>query len=279
MRKKLETLHNRWGQPQGGKASFDAFKSRLLRLLDANFEWPGYKAETAGLFFFLTGFDNAYLGLRFHVVEKARELSALLLNLQQFVWALEEHGTSEQIDVFIAAVRQAVDFSPGIDFAISRRKKKVTFYPAGAGELDTLLVGETLTWLYEYPKVAEHVEAALQILLAGDTSKYRNALDNLRLALEQLLRSILGNKKTLEKQREILLPWLGRRGVHPLISGMYADLLAKFAEYQNEVVKHPGRGVHDVSIWQKEEMEFLVYLTGAFMRFIIQMKNSPETVR
>lgn len=112
--------------------------------------------------------------------------------------------------------------------------------------------------------------------VSKDQTKYRNALDNLRLALEQLLRSVLSNRKALEKQKEILLPWLRRRGVHPSLISMYADLLAKFADYQNEVVKHPGHGKQDASTWTAEEMEFLVYLTGAFMRFVIQVKDLPE---
>lgn len=77
-----------------------------------------------------------------------------------------EYAGSEEVDLFITIIRHALEFSPGIDFAISRRKGKVTFYPAGARELDAVLVEETLRWLDEFPKVAEHVEAALGIVLA-----------------------------------------------------------------------------------------------------------------
>lgn len=49
---------------------------------------------------------------------------------------------------------------------------------------------------------------------------------------------------------------------------MYSDLLNRFAEYQNDAVKHGAN-------WSPVELEFIVYLTGAFMRLVLSLKDAP----
>jgi hypothetical protein len=167
-------------------------------------------------------------------------------------------------------LREAKRYSRRIDFGIVQRGNAVTLYPQGAKELDISLVEQPLEWLIEYPKVAEQFENALKTILQKDADNYRGALDDLRWSLEQLLRAVLQNRKPLEKQRDVLLPWLKQQGVHQQIVNMYLDLLKRFSDYQNDAVKHGDRS-------HPAELEFMVYVTGALMRLILQAKNTPTT--
>jgi hypothetical protein len=47
---------------------------------------------------------------------------------------------------------------------------------------------------------------------------------------------------------------------------MYDDLLARFMQYQNDAVKHGDN-------WSSIEIEFMIYLTGAFMRLLLQLER------
>jgi hypothetical protein len=182
---------------------------------------------------------------------------------QHLFWALKE-SRSDKTEIILDILREAKLHSPGIDFGIANRNGIITFYPEGAKELDVPLVEEPLSWLSKYPKIAEHYEEALRIVLAKDSAKFRNALDNVRWALEQLLRAALNNRLPLEKQRAALLPWLKKRGVHQQVVNMYSDLLNRFGEYQNAAVKHGDN-------WCPPELEFMIYLAGAFMRLLLQV--------
>lgn len=49
---------------------------------------------------------------------------------------------------------------------------------------------------------------------------------------------------------------------------MYRDVLLRFANYQNDAVKHGDK-------WQPAELEFMIYTTGALMRLAIQAAETP----
>jgi hypothetical protein len=104
---------------------------------------------------------------------------------------------------------------------------------------------------------------ALKLYMAKDANQYRNMLDNLRFALEQMVRTVLNNKKSLENQKDEFLRWLKTHGVHVHIGGMYHDLLfGRFAGYQNDAVKHQE------DKYTAAEVEFVLYATGTFLRLI-----------
>ena len=94
-------------------------------------------------------------------------------------------------------------------------------------------------WRARYPDVVKPFQEALKLYMMKDPNRYRNLLDNLRFALEQMLQSILNNKKTLENQKEEFLQWLKEHDAHSQIRNMYHTLLfAGFTKYQNDAVKH-----------------------------------------
>lgn len=261
-RRRQRALDQRWGLQTSTEEDFRRFQNRFIHLAKLSLDWAGIDGEGVELRFRMYEGHN-HTGLKSdYFLEAARSYGAFMVVLQRFIWALAD-VESRHLDHLLAILDTAKAYSPGVDFGVVRRGAVVTLYPVGARELDSALVEESVEWLVEYPKVAEQFEQALRIVLAKDSDNYRGALDNLRWALEQLLKGVLGNRKPLEKQRDVLLPWLRNRGVHQQVVNMYLDLLKRFADYQNDAVKHGDD-------WQPAELEFMIYVTGALMRLVLQ---------
>ncbi|NOY98382.1 MAG: hypothetical protein GXP40_04125, partial [Chloroflexi bacterium] len=82
------------------------------------------------------------------------------------------------------------------------------------------------------------------------------------------LRKVLKNKKSLENQKE-LDSWLEMHGVHKQVRNLYGQLLfGPYTTLQNDVAKHGDEEL------LPDEVEYLIYLTGTFLRFIIQLSRS-----
>ncbi len=200
----------------------------------------------------------------YKAIKEAENLVFLVTALQVLFWILEKHECPYQIE-FVERLREVIKLTPAVSFGVAIRGKVVTLYPPGAELLDQGTVNQVLAWLESYPKVAKHLEEALKIYMDGDSGKYRNLLDNLRFALEQLLKEVIGNKKSLENQQKELLSWLKQRGIHQEVVNLYNQLLfGQYCMYQNEAVKHN-------EAFSKDEIEFMIYLTGTFMRLLLQL--------
>lgn len=63
----------------------------------------------------------------------------------------------------------------------------------------TFYSSDVLDWLAEYPKIVKnHFVKGMRAYVDGH---YRNSADEMRLSFEALLKSVLGNKKALEKKK------------------------------------------------------------------------------
>lgn len=208
---------------------------------------------------------------RFHdsygarVLRECADISEVALALQCLYHACEEENKAEA-SKFIAAVEEAVELSPGAGIRVAVRDGSVTFYPGGAELLDEGTVNDVLQWLGGYPEASKSFKAALQFYMQGSPEKHRNLLDNLRLSLEMLIRQVLKNEKSLESQKPILLAWLKGRGLHQQVINMFDSLLSQYAAYQNDAVKHGEK-------YGGDEIEFMIYQTGTFMRLILRLAD------
>ena len=206
-------------------------------------------------------------------ISYAKNLHELVLILQWTFCTFEDIGqiTGDMIIDIASKLKIAIDYSPyiGIEVAISGRT--VTLYPAGAKILDENVINQDLIWLEGYPEPAKFFQKALDTYLKKDTTKYRELLDNLRNALEQLAREILGKETSLENLNndKYLLKWLKQKGVNQEVIGMYHKLLEHFTDYQNEHAKHGDS-------WSPNEVEFMIYLTGIFMRMLLQLNQNSS---
>ena len=201
----------------------------------------------------------------YKILAETTEFGDFIMAIQALFWVLEKHHFPH-LDELAERIRLAIEYTPNINLRVIKRSGAVTLFPAGVRDFDEKLVEEPLSWLESKQVVAKHYEQALSIYLSKDQSKYRNLLDNLRLALEQLLRILLGNKKSLDNQKVPLLRWLREHGAHPQVVNMFHDLLARFTQYQNDAVKHGDN-------WSYFEVEFMIYLTGVFMRFLLELEQ------
>jgi len=154
------------------------------------------------------------------------------------------------------------DASRESSFPIAVIRDGADYYvvPSSAPELETAVFDPTLAWLNDHPTVKAPLLRALRD--KADPVKKRLVLDDLRLALELLLKGVLSNDKPLEKQGVDLGALLKSRGHSKEVANMYRVLLDYFCKYQNEHVKHDEE-IND------NEVDFLVLLGASFMKLFI----------
>jgi hypothetical protein len=121
---------------------------------------------------------------------------------------------------------------------------------------------ETRHWLESFPDTKQLYVAALQKHKAG--AYHRNALDDLRLALEKLVQTIFANSKSLENQVAAIGQFIRSKGGSKELANMFEKLIDYYAKYQNTYVKH------DDAV-PNEEVELLLELTSSFMKHFVRM--------
>lgn len=94
----------------------------------------------------------------------------------------------------------------------------------------------TLSKLTSYAEAKALYDKALFGIYMG--ADYRHALDDLRLALETLLKRVLGNEKSMENQGDALGAYLGAKGISSEIVGNVKVNLTAVSRYFNEHEKH-----------------------------------------
>lgn len=129
-------------------------------------------------------------------------------------------------------------------------------------ELDVPLIDETRHWLHDHPKALALLE---QAKLKYDAKVFqRSLIDDLRLGLELLLKSVLGNTKSLENQVPLTGAKLKERSASPQFTNMFQKLLDYYCKYQNDYVKHDDN-------LPEEEIEFIFELTASFMKHVVRI--------
>ncbi len=126
------------------------------------------------------------------------------------------------------------------------------------------LVQETKHWLENYAAAYRLYTKAEQKYRGGVFS--RNLLDDLRLALELLLKEILESPKSLENQQQALGAFLAERGGSKELRNMFLKLVDYYGKYQNSYVKH-----NDAVI--EEEIEIIFEITSSFIKHVIRVKD------
>jgi hypothetical protein len=287
---KLKDFNKRWNITQGGNEDFEKFKNRILIILDkvvGGFVLRDHKLVDR--FAFNLGIKSpprSAIGpipthkYRLHFIESlvykefanSQTIIELAKMLQTLFCTLEDDPNySACIDELFLEVQQAIEIGSSINVALSKSGKSVSLYPVGAKLLDDGIVNDSLTWLQECPGALNAFEQALSIYLSGDKPKYRNLIDNLRIALELVLKFVLGNQKSLENQNKELDDWLQQNGVNKQIRNLYGQLLfGPYTVLQNDVAKHGDR------LLLNAEIEYLIYQTGTFMRLLLQLHRNQS---
>jgi len=130
--------------------------------------------------------------------------------------------------------------------------------------INSVLINENLVELTDYEGAASNYQKAIDKLSQSKLS--RNLLDDLRLSLELLLKDILENNKSLEKQKAPLGEYLQKYKVSTEVRNMFTILLIYYKDYQNENVKHNDNV-------KEEEIALIFNLTSTFISFLINIKQ------
>lgn len=214
------------------------------------------------------GFGDTQVYQSLYSCKSSKELATAT---QILFWTLEEKydEIQEQVSNIVESIQKISILTPSVGFAIHQNGKYVTIYPPGDKFLDEGVINVVLSGLEKYPYATEEFTKALKIYQNAEISQYRNLLDNLRFSLEQLVKAILGNQKSLENQKPYLLPWIKHQELNAQVVNLYASLLTYYEKYQNEASKHD----RDFS---EDEVEFMIYLTGNFMRLLLQLEAKEK---
>lgn len=140
----------------------------------------------------------------------------------------------------------------GFDFAILRP------------EVNIDLVQDNLKLLAKFPNIGAIYQRAIEKL--NQKLDERSVLDDLRLCYETLLKEILSNNMSLEKQSSALGKHLKALSVSKELTNMILKLHDYYGTYQNTYVKHND------SVNPKET-DMIVNLTSSIIHFIIN--NHP----
>ncbi len=297
LRRKILNHYKRWDIQVDQSQEFERFKNRILTVVDRTvgvylLENPSISEKFS---FNLGHKQRTVSAIGWPVITRALRASHLLsekkftehpvyielattanqgemvLSLQMLFWVLADAGCTS-IGALAEAVRTAADVTPFIEIRVAVRGNAVTLYPRGAPILDQGAVNEVLEGLHNHRRVAEAFEQALKLYQQKDPSNYRLVADNLRVALERLLKRVLPNRKSLENQGEALARWLEKKGLQTQLRNMFKGIVERISAYNNDWVKHDDatRPGHQPS---ETEIECMIYLTGTFMRLLLEMES------
>jgi len=271
----LKAFWKRWGYEPGEEVEFRRFITRLDELLESvwNEYIRNYSAQRHK-FAFISGtktLDSTYNGYEFTAIcdtlKKHLPLPQVIEMVQFVLWTLQPSAASHVCN----RLNRVFNASPNLQVKAVFERDRALLIPMGAELLDKEVIEGNLAWLENYPQAAKPFAEALKIYMGKDPNQYRSMLDNLRFSVEEMLRAVLKNQKSLENQKEQFLCWVKDHGAHSQISGLYHDLLfGRFAQYQNDAVKH-----HEDD-YTPAEVEFLLYWTGTLLRFV-QRVSEPAS--
>jgi hypothetical protein len=288
---KLSAHKKRWDIEIDDQAAFQVFKSRIVQDLEGYVRSWSFWYRFARKFNYHIGYtaiqldtsqqSNSVMGERFlDLLRSAPGIKEISHYFQICFTAIEElteesqkenstTSTLDKIKVKLFEVfSKALGFTPEMNVEITQVNGEVILYPKGAKLLDDAVINQNLIWLESHPNVLSAFERALIHYMEGDKRKYRNLLDDLRFALEQLLKDVLKNDKSLEYQKTELLRWLEAQGVHKQTINMYHALLfGPYSQFQNDAVKHGEE-------FTENDIEFTIYMTGTFMRLLLQLEQT-----
>lgn len=211
-----------------------------------------------------------------------KDLYKLLLKLDlnkeddynMFLWYLEitlnyDFGRYVDKSELVNKVVEALKLS-NANVKILKKENDYELYPIHIEFLDEPLVIDNLIWLDKYKITKEHFSSAVKI--QRKKQNYRNIVDELRFSLESFFQQLFSNKKSLENQKNNVGEFLKNNNISTTISNMYIKLFDLYTVYNNDNAKH-GDNITE------QEIDYLIYLTGSFIRLILQIEESKKEVK
>ena len=284
MSHKIENFYKRWNIEYDENKRFIDFKNRALSTIDeilGEFFLSDINLERIFLKLIAKHFPQSKIEV-FRNISKVLEVTSVKEfrnspvykiiseenNFTEFIKCLQTlfwlDLSSEVKKELYFGFKEDIKFSL-LDIQIKRIKEdNIIFYPKGAKLLDEKSVNDVLDWLISYPKVQKSLKSALEKY--QNKIYQRNLIDDLRVSLELFFKEILNNNKNLENQEKTLSEYLEQKNVPKELKNMFWKLIDYYTKYQNNYAKH-GDKVDSL------EIEFMIYLTGTFIRFLMILED------
>ena len=174
---------------------------------------------------------------------------------------LEVFSSSEQCDILI----NLCDCQKLRNKALVQELKQEIIEKYGhlmtGGHKNAVLLFQAKQYLENYPEVFNLFESAVNKYENGIYE--RNALDDMRLSFEILLKRLLANEKSLENQLNMIGTKLKEVGISPELRNMVHQLVKYYCDFQNHYVKH------DDAV-NKIEIEYVIEQTHIMMKFLVK---------
>ncbi len=147
------------------------------------------------------------------------------------------------------------------------------FYPSGAKELDQALVNEPLEWLERkgYESVSQPFRKGLRHFLESGQDRERlfDAITDVYEALEALAKIVTGRKKDLSANAEKFIKEVRASQGYKALLKAYISFANEFRHGKSDKSKRPTPS--------KSEVESFIYLTGIFIRLVMQSRLDAAT--
>lgn len=271
-RLRIENFYKRWNIELSDKDRWTNFRNRILNAYSSEIAFEIMTSTKSEIEFFkLLGLHTNTLNNPFDISISSKLIESPTYlyfykenDIKKFILGLEVIFWMTSIDwkyklEFLESIQDAI-IETGVPLIVKDTDDCVLFFPAGAKLLDQALVNDNLDWLADFPDSYDTFKIALTEI--GTKGKERHVVDNLRLSLELLLKAVLKNTKSLENQKEFIGKYLKTRNTSSEISNLFWTVLDYYSKYQNDKIKHTDNAKAD-------EVEFLLYLTGTIMRFLL----------
>lgn len=279
---RTQEFYARWNLRTDDPMEHRRIKNRMANLVELYLgEDERTLAKVADVFCFEAGLEKPVvsswtnppfaLGWMMGAFKNIRTYPELYVRTHHLLSVLAGVGFSRITD-FAQDVQKAFNLSPQDHIRVVFRGSVPDIYPKGDPFLDEALVDDNLRSLGKHKKSREEFHKALTMFQRGNPSEVRNVPDNLRFSLESLLRQILKNRNTLEKQKEALGRWLKEKGLHQELVNMAASTVKRLALYNNDWAKHHGSD----HVPGTAELEFVIYETGVLMRLLIELDKGCQ---
>lgn len=189
----------------------------------------------------------------------------LLLEVSKKVLVQTNYGYL--YDFILSEAKRAIEVTP-IDVGYLFSGK--TIIKKGARELDEKLILENLTWLSNYPAIKQLFENSLKHYLAKD---YPDAITNAYSSLEGLVKTFLDKDKRLDNNetKRDLIKQLGLEEDWGQLLYHYCKLAHEFSS------RHGKKETGEQLELAMELVEFYIYITGTFIRFISQIMRNKKS--
>lgn len=153
-----------------------------------------------------------------------------------FVANLKAFNAQQQFQI----INELCDNNPTIPGIMDLKKQLIVDYKdlRQNSPLDESrkMIEEVKGLLSDYPRAEISYNSAVEKFEKGIYE--RNALDDLRLCLELLIKEILSNERSLENQREDLGRYFAQKGIVKEMANLIWGNIDSITKYQNKYVKH-----------------------------------------